>query len=464
MHFLYPTSPAIGLPSRGLLIGLFGMGCLLATLAGVFPLYVIGGGAVLLLLRWLFLSPLSGMTFVLAISALFIRSTEDITPYEIAYTVLFTIAILGWFAGRLLQGQPVTETKTDTLLVWFLVLCVVSIVPTVILGNNPFKWLRELVPLLLFLPYFLVVNLLNRKVEVYRICLAYAVVCLSIGTVNIYDYINNVSNAKFLWEILAGRRAPGEPLFYTTLITLIVVLVYGGLRGWKRFAALGLMTFCTVALAITFSRGYWVASAIALSVAFALMAPAMRWRLLRYGAILSLFGVTAIYLFMDQLLFDILTAMGDRLATVFSSSLDVSVRNRLVESAAAFDKILGSPIWGYGFGAYYRYRALIPSEMPTWYVHNVYLYLWMKIGLIGLVVFLIWYLNVILHGYQVYRRLKDPLLKPLLLSVVSLLISMIPLAVTSPQFIQKDAILFVAFGAGLIECLYRSNRPSGTLT
>lgn len=464
MRFLYPTSLATVSPSPGLLIGLFGAGCLLATLAGVFPLYVIGGGAVLLLLRWLFLSPLSGIIFVLAISALFIRSTENITPYEIAYAVLFTVATLGWFAARLRHGLPVTETKADRLLVWFLVLCVVSIVPTVILGNDLFKWLREIVPLLLFLPYFLVVTLLNRKIDVYRICLAYAVVCLSIGSVNIYEYVHNVTNAKFLWEILAGRRAPGEPLFYTTLITLILLLVYGGLRGWRRFAGLGLMMFCAVALAITFSRGYWLASAVALFVAFTLMAPAIRWRLFRYGVILGLVSVTIVLLFMDQLLFDILAAMSDRLATLFATSLDLSVRNRLVESAAAFDKILGSPIWGYGLGAFYHYRALIPSEMPTWYVHNVYLYLWMKIGLIGLIVFLVWYLTVITHGYRVYRRLEDPLLKPLLLSVVSLLISMIPLAVTSPQFIQKDAILFVAFGAGLIERLYRSDQPSGTLT
>lgn len=464
MRFPYLSSLAVPFQSPGLFIGVFAVGCLLSTLAGVFPLYVIGGGAVLFLVRWLFLSPLSGITAVLSVSVLFVRSTEEITPYEIIYVTLFATAVLGWIARRFWQGMPLTETRTDRLLAWFLVLCLASLIPAILSGNELLKWLRELVPFLLFLPYFLVVTLLHRKVQIHRICLAYGVVCLSIGSVNIYDYINNVTNAKFLWEILAGRRAPGEPLFYTTLITVFILLVYGGLRGWKNFAGLGLMTFSAVALAITFSRGYWVASVIALSVAFILMAPSMRWRLIRYGSTLTLTGVTLILLVMGQLLFDILTTMGDRLATVFTTTLDLSVRNRLVETAAAYDKIMGSPIWGYGLGTYYQYRALIPSEMPTWYVHNVYLYLWMKIGLIGLAVFLLWYLTVISHGYRVYRRLEDPLLKPLVLSIISLLVSMIPLAVTSPQFIQKDAVLFIAFGAGLIERLYRSDQPSGTLT
>jgi hypothetical protein len=53
------------------------------------------------------------------------------------------------------------------------------------------------------------------------------------------------------------------------------------------------------------------------------------------------------------------------------------------------------------------------------------------------------------------RRLSDPFLHPLVLGIMCIMIAMIPLSITSPQFIQKDSILFLALGTGIIERIYR---------
>ena len=178
---------------------------------------------------------------------------------------------------------------------------------------------------------------------------------------------------------------------------------------------------------------------------------------------MTLVAVIVIVSLMGQIIIDIISAMGDRLASIITATTDLSVRNRMVESAAAMDEILASPIWGYGLGYHFNFHPLIPYLTPTWYVHNVYLYLWLKLGIFGLSAFLIWYGMVLYHAYLCVRRLSDPFLHPLVLGIMCIMIAMIPLSITSPQFIQKDSILFLALGTGIIERIYRSNNWTAPL-
>lgn len=456
MRFLLPVSSSPLPLSPGVAGTFFAVGCVLSVAVGVEPLIVGGGLLASGLLVWCFGSPLGGLTLTLSASALFIRSTEDITLGEVACVALFGTAVAGWTARRITARQPLAETETDRLLAWFLALCLFSLIPALLYGNDLLKWLRELVPFLLLLAYFPVALSLRRVSEIRVLCLAYAVLCISVGVVNLYEYVQNITDTRFLWELLAGRRSSGEPLYFSTLVGVVLLTLCRRPSGWKLWAGLALTGFCVAVLAVTFSRGYWVASVLALAVAFVWMTPTMRWRVIRTGTLIIAVMAAGVLLFMDRLMYDIFEALGDRAGTLFIGTLDLSVKNRLAESAAVTDLIAANPLWGYGLGVFYHYRPLIPYDIPTWYIHNAYLYLWLKIGLAGLVVFLLWYGRIVVHSYRVYRFTTDPFLKPLALAIHAVLIAMIPLSFTSPQFIQKDSLLFVAFGAAIVERLYRT--------
>ena len=434
-------------------------GCVISLVIGVTTPYSWLGIAALTVVTWCFMKPVAGMTFVISLSAFVVWSTEEITPYEIGYFILFGVVMLGWGFERFFLGQPLGATRTDKRFLWFMTACFASIIPAYFHGNDMLKWLRELIPFLFFLPYLLIVRSVREISSIRWLCLAFVAVCLSVGIVNLIEYRNNVMNAEYLWELVAGRRAPGEPLFFTTLTVTTILVCFEGFKGWRTCFYIGLIMFCGITLAITFSRGYWVASFMAIGIAFLWMPGEVRRRLLIIGGIACGLGILAVGLFTGPVIFDLATVLGERFLSILSASVDISLRNRLVESEAALEDIMMSPLWGYGFGYYYSYHPLIPSLLPTWYVHNVYLYIWLKLGLLGLVTFLVWYITVIIHGYRAYRNITDPLLKPLILSGTSIMIAMIPLSVTSPQFIQKDSIIFLALAMGFIEITYCGHLP-----
>lgn len=454
-----PSTPIAHAADRpwmsGLLIGCCALGCVFSVLAGIAPLIVWGGLAALGVLAGCFLSPVWGLYLVTALSVLFIRSTENITPQEIVYAILCSTVVLGWVARRLATGQPLTITWTDRMLVWYLIACFASIVPAILFENGLLKWLRELIPFLMLAFYLLVVTTVRRTREVRRLCLAFVLAGLTMGVVNLIEYRNSVIKAQYVWELLAERRPLNEPLFFVSLTLIIILITFEGFRGWRTVGYSVLVSFFTVALAVTFSRGYWMATLIALIVALVQM-PSHRRRITAIYLIgFVLASTLLVLLFIQPLIKDIASVMAERFESVASAMVDLSIKHRLAESVAVLNLIAVNPIVGYGLGFFYSFYPLIPLEMPTWYVHNVYLYLWLKVGLFGLIVFLVFYLSVVVHGYRAYRRTQDPFLKPLVLGITSVMMAMMPLSVTSPQFIQKDSMLFLALGMGIVELVYR---------
>jgi O-antigen ligase len=425
--------------------------CLLSALGGLAPLAVWGGCLGIALLFWCFTSPLKGMTLVIALSGFIVRSTEEITPFEIGYGILIVVVMLGWIARRLALGRPFTASRTDQWLVWFLVIGLLSILPAYFYGNDPLNWAREFEPLLFFLPYLLLVTSVRQASDIRRLCFAYIAVCLSVGIVNLVDYQTSVSTARYVWELVAGRQPPGESLFFVTLTMTTIWVAFKGYQGWRTLVWAGLILFCLAALAITFSRAYWIAAVVALIVAILLMPKTPRRRALLYFAAFAAGAALLAMAVAGPLFWKILAVLGERFESILGAGVDLSFRNRLAESAGALDRILANPVWGYGFGYYYFFDPVIPYQLPTWYVHNAYLYLWLKLGLLGLIAFLVWYGSVLRHACSAYRSTTDPFLKPLLLGIASVMIAMIPLSVTSPQFIQKDSILFLAIGMSIAE-------------
>lgn len=130
-----------------------------------------------------------------------------------------------------------------------------------------------------------------------------------------------------------------------------------------------------------------------------------------------------------------------------SRAVDASSLYRESENRAVWPVIEQSPGWGYGFGAEYKAPSgagdsFFATRAPS-YVHNGYLWLWLKAGAIGLVVFLVAMLTPLSRSL---RRGASPALVSVAAGIAGLagVIFVAPLIVGTPSCVALGALV----GAG----------------
>jgi len=195
-------------------------------------------------------------------------------------------------------------------------------------------------------------------------------------------------------------------IWYTPLPGMLAVMALSfGVRartlatrlGWSLLLALYLLH-----QTISFSRGYWLGLLVALPVTAFLIAgwgPGAwpRWRRVMFQG-----GVAVAVLVMLALVTSVFmgwTDLPELIGTRFGSSFNTSQNGgganasnleRLMEYGASFRHIRENPILGYGMGLELRikepFRGLT-THQP--FIHQTYLWLWLKQGLIGLALYLV---------------------------------------------------------------------------
>ena len=169
---------------------------------------------------------------------------------------------------------------------------------------------------------------------------------------------------------------------------------------------------------VSFTRGYWMAMIGTTVYSLALYGgrgqfASERWR--RAGNVIGMLaaiGVAGIVVFAGAFGFgDIFQAAGERFAS--SGTTEVTFEStsnivRLGEYMHVLGDIFHNPIFGYGLGYSFVVEDPISSvRAEHWFVHQNYLLVWLKQGLIGLVLFVWVLIGAFTTGYK-GRNLPDP--------------------------------------------------------
>ncbi len=94
------------------------------------------------------------------------------------------------------------------------------------------------------------------------------------------------------------------------------------------------------------------------------------------------------------------------------------------------------------------YETGIPHESGTIaYAHNIVLDLWLRLGLIGLLLFVIALAASIVDGLRVWRRHPDPMMAALALALVAVLAGLVATAFIEPML--DEYRLATLFGVSL---------------
>ncbi|MGE5178986.1 MAG: O-antigen ligase family protein [Bacteroidota bacterium] len=200
-------------------------------------------------------------------------------------------------------------------------------------------------------------------------------------------------------------------IYFTTVTGFAAVLLWtvALLTPHRRVRRLCLVAMVPmlIHLLFSFTRGYWLGALAGLATTTILA-----WRSLgRFGAslrdrlrlLVPIAWIAAATVALAIVYFGsgrILDAIGGRFGSSFSTQVSgetMSNAIRLVEYDSAIAAAVKSPVVGNGFGYHIVVRdPVLGTISDHWFVHDYYLLLWLKLGVVGLAAF----------GYLIWRQVR----------------------------------------------------------
>ena len=455
-----PAAPPV--PASWMRLGRLGLGALLlvavaASVALAFesPVYalvvpglLIGGGMLSAMSRF----PLGQLCGVMVLFGVTARLKEGLQVEEVVYAVYYLSYLGSWFATRLwVYRERVFDTPLDIALGLFLAYMTASLGLTVLFGGSLSLARGDWIALSAFAFYF----------PIKEACARYRwgpwVVIGIVIYLGLFSFIRNlltfsaaIQDAEYAWQIARGRVPMNEMLLFVPALGCLGFAARAS--GWTtRIVLTGGFALFSVGVILTQWRAYYVDLAFGVMLFVLLLEWRGRGRLVVLVGLSGLLGMGLGYLLFPGAMELIVVGIFDRILSIgTASTADVSLLNRFLESRSAWELIKQNPIAGYGIGTTFGFFDTIYNA--TWvksYIHNGYLLLWFKFGIVGLLLVLFAWARAILAAHRVWRRREiADWERTLGLTVAIILISLIPSHFVWAPFTTSDTVLTFALLMG----------------
>jgi O-antigen ligase len=256
-----------------------------------------------------------------------------------------------------------------------------------------------------------------------------------------------VTNDAFLAPMLAA-------------VWSLVLLAFSG-SAWPRLMLSLLAVVSVAAVFFTFQRGAWLAALAAMALAFLFFPRPQRSRAAAYGV--ALIGVLAAAIIALNSLSiagsqDPLTSGLERLESLEQPQRDPSSLHRVMEWERSMELIKAHPITGIGLGGsitfwspmYSEVRSAMGGSFQTFYIHNSYVWLALKLGLPGLITLVAFVLAALAVGGHAYFTGRDPRRRRLLLGGLLTLVTMLLVSASGPHLTVDRSGVYVICAVGLV--------------
>lgn len=233
---------------------------------------------------------------------------------------------------------------------------------------------------------------------------------------------------------VARSLVPGMPLVLFSYFSALLAITRKAKMRWL-WAIVLLVTLG--AIFVSFGRALWAVTALMSVVSVALVG---HKAFLRF-ALVAVLGGGLIFGLLSAVKPAVIDAIVNRILSVFSEGASSSSFGwRITENYFAIPKILSHPWMGLGLGAEYKPRLIelkFFSEQ-THYIHNGYLYIALKLGIVGLLAYGAFYLSFLSICFKdfSFRKLEyTPRV-----AVASVLIVILLLNFTQPELMTAASI------------------------
>jgi O-antigen ligase len=160
-----------------------------------------------------------------------------------------------------------------------------------------------------------------------------------------------------------------------------------------------------------------------------------------------------------------------RLSSIFTpdTTLDTgSLQWRVFENEHATQSIAANPVTGVGLGNNYRGATLMRQRETVGdlrfarFIHNSYLYMAVKMGLPGSLIFLWVCAAFLVGGWHIYRSVQHVYWKPITLAMLASFAGLLFWSNTQPNFMLVEGTLFVGVMIGIVEvCRQLASNEAG---
>ncbi len=420
----------------------------------IIPALFVGG----IIFLYLFKHPLINLSVVLGLFVLVSDYEEGIQLVEVFYGVYYLSFLGHWFVTRtMIFKDSILSHPEDKAFLIFLVLVTLYIPLTFLFNGDSRSLLSEWTSLMLLGFYFPIKEACIRYKNGTKIVVG---VLLWIGIFaairNIILYRQSLLDAELAYQITLGRVHFNDNILMASSIISLALLTYHK-KIKKLIPSTALFILLLSGLILTLSRAFWMAFLFGVGLMFLAADAQYKRRLL----ILSSIGIGCFLCVLILSLSDyvdlIFLGLADRLLSIPAAiTNDPSMINRFHESKTVLNRILQNPILGYGMGVSYIFYDIVhggTDQDP--FVHNAYLGLWYKFGVLGLSSVIYIWCKIVTQGIRTLQINAIPLTRIITFSSAMALTAFALGAMTSNPFFLMDGTLLFGMLTGLVSGGYR---------
>lgn len=359
----------------------------------------------------------------------------------------------------LVSGQWKINQNTDKVLIVFLIFILYGFGFSFFTGASMMERIKDMVYFTPFFVYPVLRHHMHNDKVIRNIAIILILIITAIAIRNFMNYQQLLLNAVMEWQVQKARVAKNEVYLLFGSVAFFVLQAYQ--TKWvPRLITLGFFGLFLGALVLTQSRGYWLAFFFAAGIFFLLSKGDVRIRALLTSSVLGSFAVLLAFLFYYDAMVLFIENMAHRISLT-SKGIDVSLQERVHETAVALQMIAQNPIAGYGIGyEYSRYGVITGFHTHTTYFHNGYLAMWIKFGLLGLVVSTVFWGSIIRTGFQMYQKSEHSYAQIWGLIITCQICGMMLVNLTSPQFLGLDSTILLSILAAITSSMADLYPPS----
>ena len=377
-----------------------------------------------------------------------------LTEVLLIATLLFLAIDVVW-ARRL----RVTTTGVDGLVAAFLAVALLSALLGAYYGNDDKgSILRNLRYPLYYVAFFAATQAFSPRDGARLIAPILMLVGPVVGTTYIFEFLGAI-------DLSAGKRffrvmGPQGVVLPVAMLVIANLLIHDPRRFGRVLPALAFLP-TGLAFVLTVGRGMWVAFAVGLATTLWIRHRS-RPRGARHawgGAILA--AAVAAVLLVSVLVFQRFTGAAvsahalERSRTFVDVSRDVQVLGRLMGYSEVLQAIAERPVFGSGQGRILKFYGFDPEKgrfetWEAWTVDSLYLTLWLKMGLPGLILFALLYLKLLRISWGQSHAAGPPDRRAFAAGAFSVLVAMGVLGISDGSMINgRLAVLFAVLFAAV---------------
>jgi O-antigen ligase len=257
------------------------------------------------------------------------------------------------------------------------------------------------------------------------------------------SYRSAILNAIQEWELNFARGAGNENFLLIGVIFVSAALLYAQ-KVWHKTALTILFVLTVGAIIVTLTRSLWVTSVLGIGIVGFYVGKSQRRRLIGYVGVAGILATIVGLIYLDVTLF-ILELLAIRFQSFTQGLQDISVTDRIYETQRVWDMIIQNPILGWGYGTeFQKYDVLFRRTSSfTSYIHNGYLVIWFKNGIVGLFAILAYVLTLFIYAFRIYKKTRLVTIKILMITIMAYIPTAGLMNVTSPVVYSYEGMLLL---------------------